>query len=171
MALQDRRTASISARGSSAKPRHLRAQAGVIDEDEARWVEVELAVKAPIGPVTTFREGPKTRKYVAEVPPLAIEELEDGSADEEFDDHSEEPETETAPTVMALRSQVKKADHRPSQKIRRAACWPFLLSRFRIDFQRRKRRLEKSIVHSGESEFWNCESSDSNVFRVANTLR
>jgi hypothetical protein len=37
--------ASISARGSSAKPGHLRAQAGFINEYEARWIEIELAVE------------------------------------------------------------------------------------------------------------------------------
>jgi hypothetical protein len=31
--------------GSSAKPRHLRAQAGFINEDEPRWIEIELAVE------------------------------------------------------------------------------------------------------------------------------
>jgi len=32
-------------RGPSAKPRHFRAQAGFIDEDEARRIEIELAVE------------------------------------------------------------------------------------------------------------------------------
>jgi len=35
----------MSARGSSAKPGHLRAQAGFINENEARWIEIELAVE------------------------------------------------------------------------------------------------------------------------------
>lgn len=60
-----------------------------------------LLTQAPIGPITIFREGPKTRKQVAEVPPLAIEAFVDSFADEELDDLAEEPETETAPAVMA----------------------------------------------------------------------
>lgn len=55
--------------------------------------------QASIGRITTFREGPKARQYVAEAPPLETEEFDDGSPDEEFDDHSGEPET--APSVMA----------------------------------------------------------------------
>lgn len=40
-------------KGPVAKPRHLRAQAGFIDEDKQRWIEIELAVD-PV--LTTFRE-------------------------------------------------------------------------------------------------------------------
>jgi hypothetical protein len=45
MPVGDRGAASISARGSSAKPGHLRAQACFINEDEARRIEIELAVE------------------------------------------------------------------------------------------------------------------------------
>lgn len=60
-----------------------------------------LLTQAPIGPITIFREGPKVRKQVAEVPPLAAEKFDDSFADEEFDDLSMDPETGTAPAVMA----------------------------------------------------------------------
>lgn len=53
MAVRDRGAASISARCPSAKPGHLRAQASFIDEDESRWIEVELAIE-PVA--TTLQE-------------------------------------------------------------------------------------------------------------------
>lgn len=45
MPVWDRGAASFSTNRSSAKPGYLSAQAGFIDEGEARRIEIELAVK------------------------------------------------------------------------------------------------------------------------------
>ncbi len=55
MSVGDWGAASICARGSSAKPGHLRAKACFINEDEACWIEVELPVEPVLATLQEVR--------------------------------------------------------------------------------------------------------------------
>jgi hypothetical protein len=45
MAVRHVGPAALTARGTTTQPRHLRGKAGLINEDQLRWVEIELTVE------------------------------------------------------------------------------------------------------------------------------